>query len=401
MTKKKWFRMVAASCGLGLCLGANAELQAQHIIRGAPNCPPPAVIYPHHPVMPAPVVTTPDAKAAPDAKAPTTPSTTPAPTDQQPTLPPDATTGAEPSFGEGGGEAGSATAVAMQGRGDSNNRFNLFDNMAAIPQTRVWFAWQYLSQFQTGLQPSAPIDSVAMNVNNNFVRPRNVALYRLGAEVALNENFSLAVQQQYISSFATDNAANAWGNPQMLAKWAFVNTCDRALTATFGLQTQASTSEFELHEQTTRLYPGFLYYQSLGERLFAQGGAMFNISTSNLTNSFDFALAWGYWLYQHESLRMPRDCYTGCNVPFIVGIAPQIELFGKEVMANINTQPYDITTTHGTTVPYREARHVYDVTTGARVLFRNGASLGQAVSFPITGGDVRKFEYIASLNIAF
>src|SRR5262245_41744684 len=45
------------------------------------------------------------------------------------------------------------------GRNDQTNRLNLFDNMAALPQTRAWFGFQFSNQFDTALRPTSEFQS--------------------------------------------------------------------------------------------------------------------------------------------------------------------------------------------------------------------------------------------------
>jgi hypothetical protein len=167
----------------------------------------------------------------------------------------------------------------MEGRGDASNRFNLFDNMAALPQNRVWFGYQYEDGFRTGV------------VAGDFAlqQRRIESLYRVGVEVALGCNFSIAAQTQYISTAGSVDNADAWGNPQFMAKYAVINNECTVVSATLGFQPQVSTSAGEVHEVTTRFYPGFLFFRGVGDNLFLQGGAQLGFSTSNLTNTVEYA----------------------------------------------------------------------------------------------------------------
>ena len=49
-----------------------------------------------------------------------------------------------------GSENTTSAGINIFGRGDFLNRFNLFDNMSALPEHRVWFGFQTLDNFQTG-----------------------------------------------------------------------------------------------------------------------------------------------------------------------------------------------------------------------------------------------------------
>src|SRR5262249_35543328 len=149
--------------------------------------------------------------------------------------------------GLGGGEA--ASSAGMLGRGDAVNRFNLFDNNSAIPTNRVWFTYELMQRFNTGLTTTPP-------GGTTFATVRDVNLYRLGAEIKLCNQFSIAFQDQYVASEGTDLNADAWANPEIMAKWAFFLSNTHVLAATLGIQPQVSTSPFELHEKDTRFLPG-------------------------------------------------------------------------------------------------------------------------------------------------
>jgi hypothetical protein len=286
----------------------------------------------------------------------------------------------------------------MEGRGDASNRFNLFDTMSAIPANRLWFNWQYQEGFETGVQQSSisgPSGSIpGGNFNQNFALRRNVDLYRAGGEIAFGHRFSISFQDEYIASSNTDDKADAWGNPQFLLKFAAVLTDTTAISPIIGLQPQTSSNEGELHEKTTMVYPGLLVYHACGDKLFVQGGMQFGFSTSRETNTFDYAISAGYWLYR-------ADCSEGNN-RFLTGIIPQIEFFGKHVIANSRNNPFDFSGQGApSNVPFFESRNVFDVTAGGRLVFSKGCSFSTGVSFPIGGEDVRRTELITSLVFQF
>jgi hypothetical protein len=385
-----------AAFGLGLCSFTALTAQAEdyhYIPQGPvyvkPNCPAPGI--------PAPVVTPapsphpadlPKDGATTPTPAPGTPGAAqnvPTPADTSAAPPAPADTGAAAEGPTAGGEA-----AAMLGRGDSNNRFNLFDNMAAIPQNRVWFTYEQQQNFQTGvgLNPGNP------TITTDFAERRTVNLYRVGAEIKIGQRFSIAAQDQYIASGDTANAADAWGVPQFMAKFALILNDTTAVSAILGFSPQVSSNDGELHEKTTRYYPGMLFYQSLGEKFFVQGGFQFGISDRDAPNTFDYAVSTGYWLYR-------ANCSEG-NKPFLTGIAPQIEIFGKHILANGSNNPFDIQgTDFGTSAPFREPRNIYDVTAGAGIYLKEKVSIGTAFSFPITGGSARRTEFLANLTYRF
>jgi hypothetical protein len=293
----------------------------------------------------------------------------------------------------------------MLGRGDSNNRFNLFDNMSAYPQNRVWFTFQHLDSFQTGVG----IDPASPAITRGFAPRRDENLYRLGAELkpfgnsAFDSRFSVAFQTQYIASTNTSIPADAWGNPDILCKYALIDTQCCAVSALLGIQPQTSTSRFELHEKTTRFYPGMLFYDAVTCRLFVQGGFQFGISDRSAPNTFDWDLGAGYWLYADWSFF--DSPVPGCYRPCIVGVIPQVEFLGKRVVANSLHNPFDIpadpTVSGGPAAPFREPHSVVDFTAGVRVLFGSGLSVTAGGSFPLTGGQARRAEFLTTLGFTF
>jgi hypothetical protein len=304
--------------------------------------------------------------------------------------------GAEAGLGGGGAES----SGGFLGRGDSNNRFNIFDNMSPYPANRLWLAYEYMEGFQTGVQPNPSNPAVTQG----FANRRNETLYRMGGEITpFGPNISIAFQTEYIASADTPDRADAWGNPQGIVKLLVSQTEGSALALTFGLQPQAASHDGELHEKSTRFYPGFLYSQGLTRRLFFQGGFQVGISDRNDPNTVDYALSLGYWLYGCPlPAGMPRMC-GGCG-PCITGIIPQIELYGKHVVANDTSDPFELPgdpLIPNSSAPFREPRNVYDITVGGRILFRNGVSWGTAYSFPVTGPDVRRSELYTSLTFFF
>jgi hypothetical protein len=360
---------------------------------GAPGAMPPSTTAPG---TTAPGTTAPGT-TAPGTTAPgTTPGTTPG---TEAAAPPSADTGTAPTgdTGAGAGEgafggAGTASSTGMLGRGDANNRFNLFDNMSAIPQTRVWFLYQNMQNFGTGFT-FAP-SNVA-----TFSPTRTVDLYRVGAEIALGHQFSIAFQDQYIASPGANDSGDSWGDPEILFKWAFLLDEHRAVAATFGLQPQVSTSTGELHEEDTRFLPGMLAYQEL-DNLFLQAGMQFGFSSRNIATTFDWALSAGYWVYR-------ADCSDG-NHRFLTGIAPQLEIYGKHVMVGSQNVPFNTagqgslaSLLSASTTTFREDRNVIDVTVGGRVQLLDHVVIPVGYSFPITGGDVRRSEFLTGLNFVF
>jgi hypothetical protein len=285
--------------------------------------------------------------------------------------------------------------TAMLGRGDADNRFNLFDNNTAIPTNRVWFSYELMQKFDSGVRIGIPTSIESAAIQKRFGLQNTEDLYREGVELALSKNFSIAFQDEYVATEGSDHAPDAWADPQIMLKYALVLRDASAVAATFGLQPQVASNRGEFHEKDTRFFPGVLIYEGM-DKCFLQTGAQFGISSRNLSNTFDWVIATGYWVYR-------ADCSEG-NKPWLTGISPMVEVYGKHVLTNSQNQPYSIPeslSSPGVGAPFREPRNVIDVTAGGRILLREKISVGTAVSFPVTGADVRRTEFLANLTFLF
>jgi hypothetical protein len=370
---------------------------------GAPT--PPAVNIsppPVPPIMPAammgpPVAAQPAAQVAPAAGAPSAPAAElPAeapccqPSCSGPCVGPCAKEDADAGF-FGTCTMMTAASIGMLGRDDSGNRFNIFNNMAALPVNRIWDGYQLVDHFKSGEIGGDP----------SLLTPRNLNLYRFGAEIALNSSLSVTIQDQYIDSAGSPDS---WGSLQVLFKYAFINDDRCVWSAVVGVAPQEGNSPDELHERTTRFYGGFLFYEAITCNLFLQGGAQVDLATNDLPQTLDFDLSLGYWLYRNPHLdpagrsidEMAPQFYS-CRRHWIWGIIPQVEILGKYVMANAGGQLYPTFTPSA----FQEENNVYDVTLGGRILFTPHISLSGAFSVPVTGPEVRKGEFLTNLNIGF
>lgn len=382
--------------GLGLCASTATLVQAEdyHMVPHGqgyspvyvqPNCPAPVMPAPGMPApAPAPTPGAPAVAPAPDT------TNVPAPTETAPTA---EATGAEVAGG-----------VPIGGRGDSSNRFNLFDTQSAIPGNRVWFGFQRQDDFRTGFRvfPSTLSSGTANVLQQDFTHTRNENLYRVGGEIALGKKFSIAFEDQYIATTGSAFAADAWGDPEFMLKYAVLYSDHTVVSAILGFQPQVASHDGELHEKDTRYLPGFLFYHDLSDNLFVQGGVQVSISDRNLTDSIDYSLSLGYWLYRAEC--------TADHTPFLTGIIPQVEVFGKNVISNGRNVPFELpgsflsngsAATSPFASPFAEPRNVYDVTAGGLIELKKKVLVGSYVSIPISGGDVRKLELIATLNFRF
>ena len=347
------------------------------------------------------------------------------------------------------------------GRTDQSNRLNLFDNMTAAPQTRVWFGLQYADSFDTALRPTeglksfvhtfpgTDIDTLLLlneGITSDFFQA-NQTMYRVGGEYALTEGFSVAVQGQYVGTLSDDTDPNdEWTQPQILLKDVVFRDCDTIFTATLGVTPETSADKGDIEERTTKLYPGMLFYEQLSRDWFLQGGALVGIPLDNtVVTTSDWSLALGWWLY-----RDPDPCGHGrCHRPFflrqlrITGIVPQLNVLGKHVVGeNIIHGPFGfapsatgvltgfttssfllcdpvtglpvpgpgVTISTPTIVPfdlpegfviYQEPHSVVDMTLGTTILIGDGVQVGVGYSFPLTRESVRDDELITTLTYVF
>jgi hypothetical protein len=324
-----------------------------------------------------------------------------------------------------GGGMGASTP--MLGRGDQNNRFNLFDTQAALPQNRVWFGFQQLRDYNTGVQftPEAlsyfgstfhnsptSIRQFLLStegVTGDITERTDQVLYRLGFEFALDESTSISFQTQYFGSYDTEDPVDAWSHPQIMVKRVIFCENDTVISAILGLEPQTNTKRAELSDDTTRIYPGALFLHNYSESLFVQGGFQFSIPTeSNQVTTFDYALSLGYWLYRNPSLEGGCHQQCGCgDSSFVLGIVPQIEILGKHVVGDATvTDPFGLGAGYdlnGDSISddifvYEEPRTVLDVTVGAQILLQSGLQVGAGFSFPITDDEVRESEFLVNFS---
>ena len=456
-----WIRKpLRAALGLGLCVAFGASAQAAgpgpHW-QVQPNCCP-------SPYAPAPYSPAPNAPAPsdlpPDESKPADPNADPradpmadpmaqpmdpnaqAPQAQDPGAQPQAAPmggfqGAAPgAAGIGGGGAGGA-GTAILGRLDSNNRFNLFDNMSAIPRSRVWASYIYSKGTSTdvkvqdtigGAYAGALSSGTIPDVRNRFAQHA----FRGGLEYALSDDFSVAVQGQYVVN-EDPQVAEDWTNPQFLAKYVLYRSyCqDLIVSGTLGYAPEVSSDTLVVRDNEARVYPGLLAYYQVDEDLFLNMGTQVNIALEGDRHAWDWSLGAGYWAYRHESID-PRfnvgfanggyygggyhgacgGCSSCCEQPLLLGVVPKIELFGHHVLtdATVNN-PYGINSnsafasllSSGVEITSEEPRHIIDLTVGSTFVLRDNISIGSGISLPLTTGrDVaRQFEVLTTINYGF
>ncbi|MCA9113454.1 MAG: hypothetical protein KDA79_00090 [Planctomycetaceae bacterium] len=355
--------------------------------------------------------------------------------------------GAAPAASAAGG-AGGGAGGGFLGRLDSNNRFNLFDNMSAIPTSRVWASYIYTEGTNTNtiLTPygrtlsglSSPTAIAALRsagITGDIRDDFDQHAFRGGIEYAFSDDFSLAVQGQYV---VTDDsqAAEDWTNPQIMAKYVLYRSCynDLIVSGTLGYAPEVGSDKLVYRDNQARLYPGLLAYYQASEDLFLSLGTQLNVPLEGDKYAADWAIGAGYWAYRHESID-PRfnvgfangGYYGGgyggyCNScqqqPLLLGIVPKIELFGHHVLSDATqADPYGvsnyelsqalnfagITTTGQDIFVEEEPRHIIDLTVGSTFVLRDNISVGVGLSVPLSAGRdyARQTEFLSTINYGF
>lgn len=435
--------------GLGLCFGLASTASAQNYIRRGPaycppaNCPtcPPGSFHT------APSTTTPSTtpSTSPSTSPSTTPSTDPnAPTppttdpnaaqnqnqnqqQNQPQQNPQDFSQAPTADASGaGGPMSSGAMTPFAGRLDSNNRFNLFDNMTAVPQNRVWVGYMYtdgtnsqakISDDGKAFLASAPLLAYARYGNDIPITNRsNQNTYRFGAEVMLCEDLSIAAMGQYVDPTG-DGAQSTFSNPQFMLKYVLAQDENCVLSATFGYQPDTGINRKEVKDLSSRYYPGLIAYTQLTDDHFMQASGQFGLPQSGDLYTADWALSFGYWLYRHESLdpRYYRAMRGSNSNACLLGVVPQIEVFGHHVLgdttykgvAGMDEAPIGPVIGLGLlNDPFfigEEPRHIFDATAAIQWILCNNMVLGTGVSIPLndSANSVRRVEFLATLNYNF
>jgi hypothetical protein len=339
------------------------------------------------------------------------------------------------------------------GRNDQSNRLNLFDNMAAAPQTRAWFGFQFAQTFDTALAGTTAFQSyiftqnlmlasfgsatlhpdTVLALNENGVTSElfitDQSIYRVGAEWAPCSYFSVAVQGQYYVTSGANDPPDDWSNPQILLKTVLSQDFDSLLTATLGVTPEISTDFTDINERVTKIYPGMLFYEGLTPNWFSQGGFQFGVPVdgSNEVYSFDWSIALGWWAYRDPCAGRRSRCYRHPlrQLFDVTGIIPQVNVLGKHTVGdNRIIGPFGFKSfansiivpdgMGGTTVDmssaamlpegfvgYFEPRSVVDVTFGGQVLLGDHIQVGLGYSIPVTSGSVRDDEFISTLTYLF
>jgi hypothetical protein len=413
--------LCTASFALGLVLVPALVAEAG---RPRGHCCPPPCYRPYSPDHAAPTDAPPSDEApAPDTDTDPTDDQTPDQPEQQLDLSQRApTSAAAPTASLAGG-----TSTSVIGRLDQNNRFNLFDSMSAVPRDRVWYSFQYAEGYNLSLDSSG-----------GFGTRMNQMISRIGAEARLADDFSVAVQGQYSDpeDAFTSGFNDNWSNPQVALKYVIGEDCDSVYSVILGANLQSHIDSQDIDENTTRLMPGFLAYEETFSDAFFHYGFQFGLPTDgNIPYTFDWVLGTGYWLCRDNgcggcgsccgsscgsccgdygcgsccgsSCGGCGSCCGGCDSCCgsscgcgggcgDTGLVLQVELLGKHVIDDATTGDAFFTT-----ADFEEERHVFDATGGVTAYLGDGVAVAMGYSFPISGNEARRGEFITTLSYEF
>jgi hypothetical protein len=295
-------------------------------------------------------------------------------------------------------EGYSSSNSSILGRVDQNNRLNLFDSMSAMPQNRVWATYLPEKRYHTCINVA---ESLYNGVSNQALLHERLSqeLYRVGAEMIVHPGVSVAVQGQFSNINGNEGGYDdVFTNPQIMLKAVLACDCCSILSATFGVQPEVGTEDPEhpgINETSTRLYPGLLYFQDLGDGWFMQDGIQFGVPVEdNQITTFDWAISLGNWIYRDPCLDRSSCCCCCCQRPTILGVIAQVELFGKHVLGDRRIE--DVFGVEG--LVFEEDGTVIDLTAGFQVLCDGGCWVSIAASIPITTGDVKELEGIVTVG---
>lgn len=324
----------------------------------------------------------------------------------------------------------------MLGRGDQNNRFNLFNEQSALVQSHLWFGYHHQFDYNPALQLTGAASAKLAASHQTlfeFLGPQAIApqimdktdqdLYRVGFEYGFNPAWSFIFQAQYVSEVGP-GGVDGWSSPFFAVKRVIYQQDRAVVSVVLGVEPQTEVKRGEYKEDATRWYPGILWYEELGANWVVQGGLQLGLpfgsrpqpsfGTHDRPHTLDYDISVGYWLYRCPDLLAGVPEHGGWRPfvwndgPFIYGALMQIELLGKHVLAGATMDtPFRLTNladNNGAGLnaaplfEYIEPRNVLDVTVGGRLLLRHQSAVSVAVSAPITGAHTRAAELMVYLS---
>jgi hypothetical protein len=324
----------------------------------------------------------------------------------------------------------------MLGRGDQNNRFNLFNEQSALVQSHVWFGYHHQFDYDPAIHLTSAARSLlilnrvsqagvllARAAAANFLEKTDQDLYRVGFEYGLSPDWSFVFQAQYVSDVGP-SGTDGWSSPFFMVKRVIFQEGRAVLAAALAVEPQTEVRVGQFKEKATRWYPGILWYDELDANWVVQGGlqvglpfgpkSQFPRAENDHPHTLDYDISVGYWLYRSPELLNGSPAnqswrpFVWDNGPYVHGALLQVELLGKHLFGgNRLDAPFGLTnsvTSGGTTLPifeYIDPRQVLDVTVGGRLLLRCDSAVTVAASVPITGPKARAAELMVYFSCDF
>lgn len=273
-------------------------------------------------------------------------------------------------------------AGVMLGRADTANRFNVMDNMGALPRSRVFGGYQFVQSQNNAVFGSANLDELFSVLNSasgqaafiNFtgfgsglagqptVTPDGTLasqielrrlfttansgtestekfllfpdsnLYRFGFEYALTPDFSFAMQGQYVAPIGDTEQPADFTNPLIQLKHVLYRDDLTVISGVLGISPEIPHRKAAIQELTTRFNPGVLFFRQFADddRWLLQGGTGFSIpSKDDQIMTWDYGLSIGRFVYRHESLLTGKE-----SDQFLLGVIPMLEVLGKEIIGD-------------------------------------------------------------------
>jgi hypothetical protein len=317
--------------------------------------------------------------------------------------------------------------INLLGHLDAQNRLNIFNNYSAQPITHAWYGFAFAADYSVGeIQ-----DSAALGLTTEEGELPNQVRNRVGFELAVSRNFSVAFQGEHINVTDAEILADSWANPQVSFKRVFYRDKRNIISGVVAMTFEGNVQPQESRECFNSIYPGLIWHHSFGERFF-NTGFQFGLPTGSAgVDTITYMLGYGRFLYRDPCRSRYSQLYGGYGAgscgPCCDGdecdscganayrcgffgwlrrevglpihtVAWQIEGYGKGVLGDRQYEmpvgDSDLLNTPSLTI--NEQQHTFDITTGVTVLYGKGRGANCAASVPVTGDEVYSVAFLAS-----